>query len=114
MFQLHRKILDSPGNKTENFHNIFEFMNGFPIENTRVVIIGHDPAPWRESSGYAFHGSICASTKNIIAHLNKELKLVGNFLGDEESIVISGENLQEYFKDCQLNGWIQQGCLIFL
>ncbi len=96
-----------PGNHElcPNFENIFEFMNGFPVNNTRVVIIGRDPSEKKESSGYAFHGTFCTSTRILAENFQDYDNKFINSLCD----IGSKSNIDSPRDRAILDGWIEQG-----
>ncbi len=89
------------------FDNIFGFMDGFKMEDTKVVIIGLDPAPNRESSGYAYHGSKCNSTENIIEFLNIEFQLADGY--NNAQFQFEPSEMKSLKDHCYMGGWVKQG-----
>ncbi|CAL8097843.1 unnamed protein product [Orchesella dallaii] len=93
------------GGYSEN-DNIFEFMNGFPIHKTKAVFLGNEPAFGVPSSGYAFHGSPCASTWQVLQFLRDEIQRVSLFNG------IKDKDNVNWDENYSMSGWIQQGVLL--
>ncbi len=105
---LTKNALPADSCERPNFDNVFAFMNGFPIEKTRVVIIGQDPAPKCESTGYAFHGSDCEATHKLVRYLIKNDQQFMK-IGSQKSGLKT--NIGKIFN---LDNWIEQGYYIIL
>ncbi|CAL8092520.1 unnamed protein product [Orchesella dallaii] len=93
--------------------NIFGFMTGFPIYKTKAVIIGNRPPKDKSSTGYAFHGTICESTKQLLHLVKSEGAAMARPTGDNLFGFDAYDRYwQEVMKKCGLTGWIQQGVLL--
>ncbi|CAL8119569.1 unnamed protein product [Orchesella dallaii] len=91
--------------------NIFEFMRGSLIYNTRLVIIGNDPARFCSSSGYAFHGSPCPSTWQMLEFMHDEMAFVCDFFKNN-LLRLSRREMDGARSNCNLSAWISQGVLL--
>ncbi|ODM91125.1 Uracil-DNA glycosylase [Orchesella cincta] len=67
--------------------NIFAFMTAQKISDVRVAIVGQDPASdydftkeSKRSTGFAFHGVECPSTKNIIQFSIDEMNAIPHYV----------------------------------
>lgn len=81
-------------------------MNEFPMQQTRVVILGQYPSPFCKPSGFAYHGCDSKSIAGILENLDFELALV------DENLKIPDEKLQEYEANYVFDGWVEQGILM--
>ncbi|CAL8119623.1 unnamed protein product [Orchesella dallaii] len=91
--------------------NIFGFMRGFPINYTSVVIMGNDPAKCFPSSGYAFHGSACASTRHMLELMNNEMGILSDHF-QNDVWKLTRRDLDGAKGNTNLHGWIKQGILL--
>ncbi|CAL8097837.1 unnamed protein product [Orchesella dallaii] len=101
LFHIYHKLREG-GYKVND--NLCEFMNGFPIHETKAVIMGNVPVNGIPSTGYAFHGSSCPSTFQILHFLQDEINKIEHFNGANQTVK-NDENFS-------MNGWIQQGVLL--
>jgi len=92
--------------------NIFKFMEGCPIEDVKVCILGNDPCKDVPSSGYAFHESKCPSTEKILDFVDSEIDTVCNHLQDYSGMSLHHVELRGAKRKCNLSGWIEQGVLL--
>jgi len=87
----------------------FNFMSGFPIQATRVVILANEPAGV-DSFGYSFHGSDCESTRKLMTLINDDMGIFHDCLG-LPSFKMTDDELEDAEDQCSLQGLIDQGVL---
>ncbi|CAL8133010.1 unnamed protein product [Orchesella dallaii] len=87
----------------------FNFMNGFSVKDTRVVIIGNEPADV-DSSGYAFHGSFCESTMELLLLINSDMEVLSKYCHND-LFKMTEDEFEEAQCQYSLQGLINQGVL---
>ncbi|CAL8076630.1 unnamed protein product [Orchesella dallaii] len=92
-------------------NDIFAFINGFRIEETKVVIMGSESKSYKPSSGYMFTGSKFAAMEKVLDFLNWEIKILANHQ-QYNGMMLTGREMDTAMENGSLNGWIQQGVLL--
>jgi len=105
---VYKKLLKEGYNRDDN---IFRFMEGCSISDVKVVIMGNDPCKDVPSSGYAFHESVCPSTRKILEFVDNEIEIVCEHL-DDYRMSLHDNEFNVAAENCNLWGWIQQGVLL--
>ncbi|CAL8071209.1 unnamed protein product [Orchesella dallaii] len=106
LFYVYKLLMNQDYNRNDA---PFNFMNGFLVHDTRVVILGNEPADV-DSSGYAFHGSFCESTMELLLLINSDMEVLSKYCHND-LFKMTEDEFEEAQCQYSLQGLINQGVL---